>query len=643
MADFPTTGSPPMIGRVLNVAEWRAYLASYDFGPVAPTRLVLHHTWKPTLASWRGLASMRGMQHYYHTRFGWSSAPHIYVAPDGIWLFTPMSRVGIHAGTGNQGTTNGVWWYSIGLEMVGNYDRVRPAGAVWEYARTVMGTLSQRLDIPPRRLISFHRDYTNEKSCPGWAVTHQWVYAEVEAWLNNRPPPPPPPEMPIGRPAPETEMVFERLMIESYTQRGGGYHVGWAFHQYGVQNGLGMALDKSQRLTIADKEYSYQPFARDTLYSEVPNWGQVQRLSELLGGSIPPGGLGRALLDATYQSGGVVFQVDQPFHLYAFGAQLGPPMHQQQHIQIEDRTYAFQVFAGDTLYAPVDNPTDIQQLGQPARSPDQQHSLLREVLRMQSYQQAGSTYNPNWIFHQLAGAWNLGTPLSDAYGVDIEGIQYNIQVYAYDTLYNIVPNWQNVRRLSALNTPPAAPVLGSASLAAPDPLPTAALPAVPPFRVLTYTSMVAVSSYSHRSDVDVSLVVLHGDSGPAKATLEYMVEPGATVSTHYYITTTGLVYRLVAEESAAWHAGIAIWDGRWQHINQMSIGIVLERPPQIPPQSHTYETQREALRWLVQAVAVRHDLSQGAVVRWLDLAPNQTATHSIQPLADIAIETLAGR
>ena len=93
----PTTGTPPMIGRQLTIAQWLAYVAGYDFGPVAPSRLVLHHTFVPTVAQWSGLRSMQSMQRFYAGK-GWTAAPHIYAAPDGIWLFTPMHDVGIHAG-----------------------------------------------------------------------------------------------------------------------------------------------------------------------------------------------------------------------------------------------------------------------------------------------------------------------------------------------------------------------------------------------------------------------------------------------------------------------------------------------------------------------------------------------------------------
>ena len=60
---------------------------------------------------------MQALQRFY-ARKGWASAPHLFVAPDGIWLFCPLKDLGIHAGTGNSGTSDSRFWYSMGLEVV---------------------------------------------------------------------------------------------------------------------------------------------------------------------------------------------------------------------------------------------------------------------------------------------------------------------------------------------------------------------------------------------------------------------------------------------------------------------------------------------------------------------------------------------
>lgn len=642
MPDFPTSGYPPMIGRVLSVAEWRSYIASYDFGPIAPTRLVLHHTYRPDETQWRGLASMRGMQGYY-AGLGWSAAPHIYVAPDGIWLFTPMREVGIHAGLGNQGITNSTWWYSIGLEMVGYFDYNRPSGNVWEYAKEVMVGVAQRLNIAPRRLISFHRDYTSEKSCPGWAVTHEWVYAEVEAAMNRTAPPPPAPVPPPGKPTPANEAIFERLLNEAYQQRGAGYEPSWAFHQFAVENFIGLPLGASKRLEHAGREYNYQPFSDDTIYTEVPNWGTVLRLNDLLLGSIPPDGLGRDMLEATYRDMGQRFRADAPAYQYALAAGFGLPLAGVTTVTVDGTAYEMQPFAHDTLYWKANTPQDIQELNLLAATTDPARVRLREALLAQTYASMGQVYHPEWSFHQLARKWRLGTPLSSAYVVEIEGTQYNLQVYATDALYNVIPQWQDVRQLSLLSSSVAGFVLGATSTQSSSTLRDDTVYALPqpPYPLLHYTSTPPVSAYSQRYGSRVALLVLHGDPDGESITLPHMSAIGARDTTHYYITLTGTVYRLVADKYAARHAGMGDFRGRRQNINRISIGVVLARPAGIDPHSTKLDLQRNALGWLLHTLAQQYDLPADAAVRWLDFAPQVDNPHSRQPLDDLTAPVLA--
>lgn len=173
-----------IVNRRLSAQEWLDYVAAYDFGPLEPDRLVLHHTWSPTVAQWAGQRSIDGLKRFYEKK-GWSAAPHIFVGPDGIWLFTPLSEVGVHANAGNSGRDAGGPWYSVGIEMVGDYDDAVPSGPVWENAKAVLGGLVRRLGLTIGRDIHFHNEFNKAKSCPGRAVTHGWVDAEVRAWLGQ--------------------------------------------------------------------------------------------------------------------------------------------------------------------------------------------------------------------------------------------------------------------------------------------------------------------------------------------------------------------------------------------------------------------------------------------------------------------------
>ena len=169
-----------IIGKVFTKEQFTEYVKGYDFGSIPPTKLVIHHTWKPTKDAWGGKRTLEGIKRYYEGK-GWYAGPHIFVAEDGIWLFTPMNEVGIHAGKGN-----GSWkwsrktptWYSLGIEVVGDYDTRRWEGKTKENALHVIKTLRDTLEINNEDT-TFHRDYSN-KTCPGEAITKDWLFQELE-------------------------------------------------------------------------------------------------------------------------------------------------------------------------------------------------------------------------------------------------------------------------------------------------------------------------------------------------------------------------------------------------------------------------------------------------------------------------------
>lgn len=215
------------VGQAFTPDEFRAYVATYDFGSVPPDYIVLHHTaipatsWAPSgapAAFWdageagmraaqvkaKRLATMNGVKNYYQNTLGWDAGPHLWIDDQYIYAMTPMYDVGIHAMWGNSFTTRGRLHYSIGIEVVGCYTNVQWPPAVQANVRAAVQTLQQRLGTfsldymyadpaskpgraidskgnyycpHPERLrfggISSHRDY-NKPECPGNAITEDF-------------------------------------------------------------------------------------------------------------------------------------------------------------------------------------------------------------------------------------------------------------------------------------------------------------------------------------------------------------------------------------------------------------------------------------------------------------------------------------
>lgn len=221
------------IGQALTVAEFAAYTQVYAFGTVPPDFVVFHHTAVPTLPQWtagesglgetaikaKRLKRLGGLRDYYEG-LGWSAGPHLFIDDRWIYLFTPMYQVGVHAKWGNAFRAMGRLHYSIGIEVIGNYEKQfwpasvahNVAGAVQALQRRLhtfdltylyappaskpgmVGTGTAQRCAHPERLryggIASHRDF-NKPACPGAAITEQYYIGVLNAGETSHAPPPP--------------------------------------------------------------------------------------------------------------------------------------------------------------------------------------------------------------------------------------------------------------------------------------------------------------------------------------------------------------------------------------------------------------------------------------------------------------------
>jgi N-acetylmuramoyl-L-alanine amidase len=98
--------------------------------------------------------------------------------------------------------------------------------------------------------------------------------------------------------------------------------------------------------------------------------------------------------------------------------------------------------------------------------------------------------------------------------------------------------------------------------------------------------------------------------------------PLARVSAHYVVGEDGAVYRIVPEESRAWHAGASSWQGEGD-VNSRAIGIEIVNGghdfglPDYPA------AQIDAVIDLLREILPRHQLKPAQVIAHSDIAPDR--------------------
>ena len=117
------------------------------------------------------------------------------------------------------------------------------------------------------------------------------------------------------------------------------------------------------------------------------------------------------------------------------------------------------------------------------------------------------------------------------------------------------------------------------------------------------------------------MIVLHYTGmKTGEAALERMRDPAAKVSAHYMVEEDGRIFRLVAEERRAWHAGVAFWKGATD-INGCSIGIEIVNPGHEFGYRAFPDAQIEAVIALIGDIRERWDIPDCRILGHSDVAP----------------------
>jgi len=184
-----------IVGKSFAPEDFPAYIESVVFGTWRPQFVVLHNTAVPKLADWHnvpGQTRMANLENYYKNVQKWSAGPHLFVADDLIWVFTPLNLPGVHSPSWNS-----VAW---GVEMVGDYATEPFSPAVRENTLVALAALHAALGLDPDRLKLHKEDTLTTHVCPGANVLKGDIVHGVQMKLA---------EMSPGEHVPGVAKVFE--------------------------------------------------------------------------------------------------------------------------------------------------------------------------------------------------------------------------------------------------------------------------------------------------------------------------------------------------------------------------------------------------------------------------------------------------
>jgi len=123
------------------------------------------------------------------------------------------------------------------------------------------------------------------------------------------------------------------------------------------------------------------------------------------------------------------------------------------------------------------------------------------------------------------------------------------------------------------------------------------------------------------TDMVVDMLVVHYTGMvSATAALERLCDAKSKVSAQYCIDEDGRIYRLVAENLRAWHAGASYWRGE-TNINNRSIGIEMVNPGHEFGYRPFPARQMDAFRELALDILGRYQIPARNVVGHSDVSP----------------------
>lgn len=170
-----------IIGKGFTADEFKAYVAGLDISKTFAKFLVLHNTALPTLAQWHSVSGekrMAALANYYQNVQGWSGGPHLFIADDLIWVFTPLTVPGVHSPSWNS--------ISFGAEIVLDGEQESFTDPQKSLVLSALATLHIAAHLDPDTLKFHFEDPKTTHKCPGKNVIKQDVVARLKEEISSR-------------------------------------------------------------------------------------------------------------------------------------------------------------------------------------------------------------------------------------------------------------------------------------------------------------------------------------------------------------------------------------------------------------------------------------------------------------------------
>jgi hypothetical protein len=169
-----------IVAKGFSADEFDDYVSTLSFSGWRPQFIVLHNTAAPTLAQWHsvpGATRMANLESYYRDTMKWSAGPHLFVADDLIWVFTPLTLSGVHSPSWNL--------ISWGVEMVGDFSKETLVSPQKDNVIRALAALHSAVGLNPDTLRLHKEDPKTTHICPGSSISKSDVIEETLAQLSG--------------------------------------------------------------------------------------------------------------------------------------------------------------------------------------------------------------------------------------------------------------------------------------------------------------------------------------------------------------------------------------------------------------------------------------------------------------------------